>query len=145
MRVEHLKQWVTKARKAAKDRETAVGKEEEEAAMTEIARPVMSEAQKGTESESDNWTRVMDLVQSEFWEGKLAEKAMWPRGGDVEGSGGDLKLPAHGLHHLPQLPLCFPGRLQDSYRHPRGQAVPAVCVLEVGGPVRDLPGPAQGV
>ena len=30
-----------------------------------------------TETEADNWTRVMDLVQSEFWEGKLAEEAMW--------------------------------------------------------------------
>ena len=27
------------------------------------------------------------------------------RGGGVEGSGGNSKLPAHSLHHLPQLPL----------------------------------------
>ena len=26
----------------------------------------------------------------------------WPRGGDVEGSGSDFKLPAHGLHYLPR-------------------------------------------
>ena len=28
----------------------------------------------------------------------------WPRRGDVEGSGGDYKSLAHGLHHLPRLP-----------------------------------------
>ena len=28
----------------------------------------------------------------------------WPCGGDVEGSGGDFKSPAHSLHHLPRLP-----------------------------------------
>ena len=28
----------------------------------------------------------------------------WSRGGDVEGIGGDFKLPAHILHHLPRIP-----------------------------------------
>ena len=37
----------------------------------------MSEAQKGTESESENWTRVVDRVQSVFREGNLAEEATW--------------------------------------------------------------------
>ena len=79
MQVEHLKRWITKAWKAAKDMKTAVGKEEEEAEMmtTERARPGMSEAQKGTESESDNWTRVVDLIQLAFRERKLAEEATW--------------------------------------------------------------------
>ena len=72
MRVEHLKRWLTKARKAANDREMASGKEEAETA-TERARLEMSEAQKGTELESENWTRVVDLVQSEFREGKLSD------------------------------------------------------------------------
>ena len=27
----------------------------------------------------------------------------WPHGGDVEVSGGDIKSPAHNLHHLPHL------------------------------------------
>ena len=71
MQAEHLKRWLAKARKAAKDRETAAGKEET-TTTTERVRPGISEAQKGTGSESDNWTRVVDLVQSEFREGKLA-------------------------------------------------------------------------
>ena len=28
----------------------------------------------------------------------------WPRGVDLEDGGGDFKLPAQGLHHLPRLP-----------------------------------------
>ena len=43
--------------------------------MTESSRTGISAAQK--ETESDNWTRVVDLVQSEFWERKLVEEAMW--------------------------------------------------------------------
>ena len=79
MRAEHLKRWITKARKAAKDSKTAAGTEEEEAATTKMerARPGMSEAQKGAELESDNWTRVVDLVQSALREGKLAEEVTW--------------------------------------------------------------------
>ena len=30
-----------------------------------------------TETEADNWARVMDLVQSAFQEGNLAEEATW--------------------------------------------------------------------
>ena len=30
-----------------------------------------------SETEADNLTMVMDLVQSAFWEGKLVEEAMW--------------------------------------------------------------------
>ena len=69
----------------------------------------------------------------------------WPWGGDMEGSGGDFKLPAHGLHHLPRLPPCVPGRSRNSYRHPRGQAVTTSCGLEGVVPVHDIPGSAQGV
>ena len=46
----------------------------------------------------------------------------WTCGGDVEGSGGDFKYPAHSLHHLPRLPPLVPGSLRDRYRHPRVQA-----------------------
>ena len=67
MRTEHLKQWLTKAWKAAKYRETAAGKEEEAAATTARARSGMSEAQKGTDLESENWTRDVDLIQLAFW------------------------------------------------------------------------------
>ena len=69
----------------------------------------------------------------------------WPRGGDVEGSGGDFKSPAHGLHHLPRLPPWFTGGSWYRYRYPRGQAASEASGLEGGGPVRDLPESAQGV
>ena len=71
MRAEHLKRWLATVRKNEKERETA---EKEEAATTaERERTGMSATQKGTES--DNWTRVVDLVQSAFREGNLAEEA----------------------------------------------------------------------
>ena len=66
-------------------------------------------------------------------------------GGDVEGSGGNFKSPSHGLHHLPQLPPWISGGSQHRYRHPRGQAALVASSLEGGGPLRDLPVPAQGV
>ena len=56
------------AGKVEKERETA-GKEE--AATTEGGKTETASAQEGTES--DNWTRVVDLVRSAFQEGKLAE------------------------------------------------------------------------
>ena len=60
MRAEHLKRWLATARKAKMDNETA-GKEEATTVMTtERARTYISAAQKETESE--NWTRVVDLV-----------------------------------------------------------------------------------
>ena len=65
----------------------------------------------------------------------------WPRGGDVEGSGGDFKFPSRRLHHLPRLPPQILGRLRHGY----GQTASAVSGLEIGGTVYDLPGPAQGV
>ena len=69
----------------------------------------------------------------------------WPRGGDVEGSGGDFKYPAHSLHHFPQLPPLISGGSRHRYRHPQGQTDSTVSGLERGGPVRDLHGPVQGV
>ena len=64
-----------------------------------------------------------------------------PSGGDVEGRGGDFKSPPHLLHHLPRRTPWVPGRLRHRDRHPRGQVAPAACSHEVGGPLRDLPGP----
>ena len=43
--------------------------------MTEGARTEISAAQK--ETELDNWTRVVDLVQLAFQEGKLAGEVTW--------------------------------------------------------------------
>ena len=73
MRAEHLKRWLATARKAEKDRETV--RKEEAATMTEGGRTEAAAAQEGTES--DNWTRVVDLVQSYFREGKLVKEATW--------------------------------------------------------------------
>ena len=67
MGADHLKRWLVTVRKAEKDKETA---EKEYMVMTtERERTDISAAQK--ETESDNWTRVMDLVQLAFREGKL--------------------------------------------------------------------------
>ena len=63
----------------------------------------------------------------------------------MEGSGGSFKSPAHRLHHLPRLPPRISGGSWHRYRHPRGQAASSASALEGGGPVRDLPGTAQGV
>ena len=64
-----------------------------------------------------------------------------PRGGGVEGRGGDFKSLFHFLHHLPQRPPWIPGRSRHRDRHPRGQAGSTACSHEGGGPLRDLPGP----
>ena len=63
----------------------------------------------------------------------------------MEGSGGDFKSPAHSLHHLPQLPPRILGGSRHRYRYPQGQSASAVSVLEVEGPVHDIPGHAQGL
>ena len=68
-----------------------------------------------------------------------------PSGGDVEGSGGDSKLPLHCLHQLPWHTTWFTGGLQHSYRFPQGQNDSEVNVHEGGGTVHDIYGPAQGV
>ena len=66
---EHAKQWLAVARKAEKDGDTAGGKE----AATAMAEgsPETTAVQEGAE----NWTRVVDLVQAAFREGKLVEEA----------------------------------------------------------------------
>ena len=62
MRAEYLKRWLATARKAEKDKETA---EKEEVTTTiDRARTEISAAQK--ETNSDNWTRVVELFQSAF-------------------------------------------------------------------------------
>ena len=69
----------------------------------------------------------------------------WHHGGDVEGSGGDFKSPAHSLHHLPRLSRHISGGSLNGYHHRQGQTSLAVSSLAVGGPVSDLPGPAKVV
>ena len=60
MRAEHLKGWFTAFKREKK----------EAATTTEGGRPETAAAQEGTESE--NWTRVVDLIQAAFREGKLS-------------------------------------------------------------------------
>ena len=77
--------------------------------------------------------------------GKKLVQGNWDSGGDVEGGGGYLTSPACNRHHLPRLPTWFSGGLRYKESHPRGQDASAACGHEGGGPVCDLPGPAQGV
>ena len=85
--------------------------------------------------EASNWDMMVDLVNTAFREGRLEEETTWqavvllpkgendyrgigPRGGDVEGSGGNFKSPAHSLYHLPRLPPRISGGSRHMYRHP---------------------------
>ena len=61
----------------------------------------------------------------------------------MEGGGGDLQSLIHHLHHLPRLPPWVTGGTRYGYRNPRGQTASVGYVHEVGGPPRNLPGPAQ--
>ena len=71
MWAEHVKRLLAAARKAEKYGDMAGGKE---AATTTVeGRPETTAAQEGAE----NWTRVVDLVEAAFWEGKLTEEAAW--------------------------------------------------------------------
>ena len=76
MRVEHLKRWISTARKDKTEKKKA---EKEEATTTERAggteKGEVSAVQK--ETETDNWTSVMDLIPSMFWDWNLAEESTW--------------------------------------------------------------------
>ena len=68
---EHVKRWLAAARRADKDGSTAGGKER--ATAMETGDPEDTATQEG----AVNWTRFVDLVQTVFREGKLAEEATW--------------------------------------------------------------------
>ena len=110
MQAEHLRRWLATAQKAEKDKETA-GKEEA-ATTTERVRTEISVAQKETDLESENWTRVVDLVQLEFREGKLVEEATWQAVVHLPLGNQDHRLPRCFLHKLP-LPECQLGEVHD--------------------------------
>ena len=63
----------------------------------------------------------------------------------MEGCDGDITSPTHSLHRLPRLPTRISGGSRHRYRQPQDQAATAACGHEGGGPVHDLPRPAQGV
>ena len=68
-----------------------------------------------------------------------------PSGGGVEGGYGDPQPPPHNIHWIPWRTPWITGRLRYGDSLPRGQTDPAVNVHEVGGPIRNLYGPVQGV
>ena len=86
MRAENLKGWLAAARRGEKEREKATkdgggGREHGERRTDKTA-------------DEENWARVVELVQTEFWDGDLAEEATWqavvliPKGkGDYRGIG----------------------------------------------------------
>ena len=71
MRSEHVKLWLPAARKAGSTGTWLGG--EEATTTTAEGRPEATAAQEGLK----DWTRVVDLVQAAFREGKLAEDATW--------------------------------------------------------------------
>ena len=71
MRAEHINRWLAAARRAEKEESTAEG--EKSATTTEIGGPEDPATQEG----ADNWTRFVDLSQTAFREGELAEEETW--------------------------------------------------------------------
>ena len=63
MRAEDLKGWLAAARRGEKDRE----------AETKDG----GESRKDDSAGADNWARVLELVQTAFREGELAEESTW--------------------------------------------------------------------
>ena len=151
MQAEHLKGWLAAERKKEKE-EAASGEE-----TTESNRGGVYIIYGGIKL-GDGGGTCVDGVQGGAtgggghvagggpdYQGKKGLPWNWPHGGDVEGSGGNFKLTAHSLRNLPRLPPRILGRSRHRYRHPRGQAASEVSGIEGGGPVRDIPGPAQDV
>ena len=67
MRAEDMKGWLAAARQGEKERETS----------TKDGGGEKGESQKDDKAVSENWARVVDLVQTAFREGDLAEEATW--------------------------------------------------------------------
>ena len=70
MRDEHLKRWLATARKAEKDNTTAGEETTEGKESTELAESTAP-------TEATNWERVVELVQTVFRDGRLAEEVTW--------------------------------------------------------------------
>ena len=72
------------------------------------------------------------------------ERGRWlprhgPRGGDVEGGGGDSQSLLRRLHRLPRLPPRVPSGSRYGDHHPQGQSSPAFYSLEGGSAPCDIP------
>ena len=71
MWADHIKRWLAAAQRAEKEESMAEG--EDRSTATETGYPEDTLTQEG----EDNWTRFMDIVQTAFREGELAEEATW--------------------------------------------------------------------
>ena len=69
MRAEHLKRWLETTRK--KEKEDAEAGEE----TTERNRG--GEAMEATATEASNWVMLVELIQTAFRKGQLAEESTW--------------------------------------------------------------------
>ena len=71
MWAEHMKRWLVAVRKTEKDATMTLGEETTEnkgtTSFQTLAEP----------TEAANWEMVVDLIQTEFREGKLVEEATW--------------------------------------------------------------------
>ena len=152
MRDEHLKGWLAAARK--KDKEEATAGEE----TADSIRVGRIYGIYGGIQLVDGGKTLVDGVQAGVTGGGChvagngpvsqgGKGLLWyfPRGGDVQGSEGGFKSPYQSLHHLPRLTPRISGGLRHMYRHRQCQDSSALSGLEGGGPVRNIPGPAQGV
>ena len=76
MRAEHLKGWLVEARKEEREEATADHDTTTEG-TTEgpdgMGREETKDIREKTPAEDSNWERVVDLVQTAFGEGRLAE------------------------------------------------------------------------
>ena len=70
MRAEHMKGWLAASQRAEKE-ETAAAEGEKRATETEKGGP------EDPQERAYNWTSFVNLVQTEFREGELAEEATW--------------------------------------------------------------------
>ena len=71
MRAEHMKRWMGAARKVEKDTTTTAGKKMMENKGTTAFHTSMEP------TKAANSDMVVDLIQTEFREGKLVEEAIW--------------------------------------------------------------------
>ena len=71
MWAEHLKMWLEAARKADKDVTTTEKEKTTENRGDTAVHPATEP------TEEDNWEMVVDLIQTAFWGGNLAEEATW--------------------------------------------------------------------
>ena len=71
IQAEHLKRWLEVARNSEKGATTAAKVETTENRGNTAVQPATEP------TEADNWEIMVDLIQTAFREGKLAEEATW--------------------------------------------------------------------